>query len=82
MSGMKSRLCYFWHRQAPYISRSIKGKMMSWDEAYKQLKQELDREPHSSEIQRKMLEIAQQKIQNECGIELPYLRTAPVLARP
>jgi DNA-directed RNA polymerase specialized sigma subunit len=69
------------HRQAPYISRSIKEKMMSWDEAYIQLKQELGREPHSSEVQTKMLEIAKQKIQNECGIELPCFFTAPVLAR-
>ncbi|MHC4705651.1 MAG: hypothetical protein ACYS8I_01010 [Planctomycetota bacterium] len=55
--------------------------MMSWDEAYIQLKQELGREPHSSEVQTKMLEIAKQKIQNECGIELPCFFTAPVLAR-
>ena len=33
---------------------------MSWDEAYNQLQHELGREPDSSEIQRKMLEIAEE----------------------
>lgn len=38
---------------------------MSWDEAYRQLQQELGREPNSSEVQKRMLEIAQRKTQNE-----------------
>jgi DNA-directed RNA polymerase specialized sigma subunit len=69
------------HRQAPYISRSIKEKMMSWDEAYRQLKQELGREPHSSEVQRKMLEIAQQKLQISSTTELFFFPTPSILAR-
>jgi len=32
---------------------------MSWDEAYNRLKEELGREPGITEIQKKMLEIAQ-----------------------
>jgi hypothetical protein len=38
---------------------------MSWDETYRQLKQELGREPNSGEVQKEMLEIAERKIQNE-----------------
>jgi len=38
---------------------------MSWDEAYRQLKQELGREPNSGEVQKRLLEIAERKIQNE-----------------
>jgi hypothetical protein len=38
---------------------------MSWDEAYRQLKQELGREPRNGEVQEKMLEIAERKIQKE-----------------
>jgi len=56
--------------------------MMSWDEAYIQLKQELGREPHSGEVQKRMLEIAQQKIQNECAIERSCFLTAPILIHP
>lgn len=81
MSGMKDRLCYFWHRQAPYIGRSIKGKMMSWDEAYIQLEQELGREPHSSEVQKRMLEIAQRKLQMSSTTELFFFPTPSILAR-
>ena len=36
---------------------------MSWDEAYNQLQQELGREPDSGEIQRKMLEIAEEMLE-------------------
>jgi len=38
---------------------------MSWDESYRQLKQELGREPNSGEVQKRMLEIAKRKIQKE-----------------
>jgi hypothetical protein len=38
---------------------------MSWDEAYKQLKKELGREPRSDEVQKRMLEIAAQQILND-----------------
>ncbi|MHC4259639.1 MAG: hypothetical protein ACYSTF_04410 [Planctomycetota bacterium] len=55
--------------------------MMSWDEAYRQLKQELGREPHSSEVQRKMLEIAQQKLQISSTTELFFFPTPSILAR-
>jgi len=38
---------------------------MSWDEAYRQLEQELGREPTIGEVQKRMLEMAEWKIQNE-----------------
>lgn len=36
---------------------------MSWDNAYNQLKQELGREPTIDEVQRRMLEMAEGRIQ-------------------
>ncbi len=38
---------------------------MSWDEAYKQLKQELGREPNIGEVQKRMLEIVQGRMEEE-----------------
>jgi hypothetical protein len=41
---------------------------MSWDDAYRQLERELGRQPHSDEVQTKMLELAQgkaEKLQND-----------------
>ena len=38
---------------------------MSWDEAYRQLEEELGREPSSGEVQKRMLEIAERQIQKE-----------------
>ncbi|MHC4646477.1 MAG: hypothetical protein ACYTBJ_13330 [Planctomycetota bacterium] len=38
---------------------------MSWDEAYKQLRRELGREPNSGEVQQRMLEIAQGRTEEE-----------------
>jgi len=38
---------------------------MSWDEAYNQLRQELGREPDSGEIQQKMLEIAEEMLEQK-----------------
>jgi hypothetical protein len=37
---------------------------MSWDEAYKQLERELGREPGPGEVQQRMLELAEGKIEN------------------
>jgi hypothetical protein len=42
---------------------------MSWDEAYKQLERELGREPTIGEVQKRMLEIAEWKIQNEMQLD-------------
>jgi hypothetical protein len=36
---------------------------MSWDDAYNLLERELGREPYADEVQRKMLEIATNRIQ-------------------
>ena len=38
---------------------------MSWNEAYKQLVQELCHEPSTKEIQERMLEIAMSKLEDE-----------------
>jgi hypothetical protein len=45
---------------------------MSWDEAYKQLEQELGREPTVDEVQRRMLETAEKS----CSLgQVPILST-------
>jgi hypothetical protein len=36
---------------------------MSWDDAYRQLEQELGRQPRTDEVQIKMLELAQGKVE-------------------
>ncbi|MHC4155290.1 MAG: hypothetical protein ACYST6_10270 [Planctomycetota bacterium] len=36
---------------------------MSWDDAYRQLEQELGRQPRTDEVQIKMLEMAQGKVE-------------------
>ena len=36
---------------------------MSWDDAYKQLEEQLGREPHADEVQSRMLELAQGKVE-------------------
>ncbi|MHC4475271.1 MAG: hypothetical protein ACYTEL_06490 [Planctomycetota bacterium] len=38
---------------------------MSWDEAYIQLEQELGRQPDPGEVQRRMLELAESKIEKQ-----------------
>jgi hypothetical protein len=43
-----------------FLGKELK---MSWDDAYNQLEQELGREPNADEVQRRMLEMAQSRIQ-------------------
>ena len=38
---------------------------MSWDEAYRQLEQELGRQPSSGEVQKRMLEIVEGKTESD-----------------
>jgi hypothetical protein len=40
---------------------------MSWDEAHRQLEQEFGHEPCSGEVQKRMLEIAMSKTDDESG---------------
>ena len=43
---------------------------MSWDDAYKQLEQELGRKPHADEVQQRLLEILENK--NQDGEKATY----------
>jgi hypothetical protein len=38
---------------------------MSWDKAYRQLEQELGRQPNNGEVQKKMLEMVQSQLEQE-----------------
>jgi len=49
------------------LVESIRSTKMSWDDAYKQLERELGREPSTGEVQVRMLEMAESKIESRQG---------------
>ena len=49
---------------------------MSWDQAYRQLRQQLSREPNSREVQQRMWELAAQKTEKANTSARPHSNPA------